>query len=101
MVQKYGNANNGTVEPFLTELKRMIDGRFSHPSIVQWTMFNEQDCYGVFDVPSVVAWAQDYDRSRLIDADSGGGANDLHIGSVNDIVRRNAPLALRHRLPTH
>jgi len=85
MVQKYGGATNGTVQPYLAELKRMMDGRYNHPSIVQWTLFNEQDCYGVFNVSEVVEWAQAYDSSRLIDADSGGGANGLGLGDVNDI----------------
>ena len=95
MVQKYGGASNGTVQPFLTELKRMMDGRYNHPSIVQWTMFNEQDCYGVFNVTEVVEWAQAYDSSRLIDADSGGGANGLGVGDVNDMHVRNAHRSAR------
>jgi hypothetical protein len=63
----------------------MFDGRGNHPSIIQWELFNEGDCYGVFNVPEVVAWATAYDPYRLIDTNSGGGANDLHIGDVNDI----------------
>lgn len=83
--QKYGGASAATVEPFLSDLKAMFDGRGNHPSIIQWELFNEGDCYGVFDVPEVVAWATAYDPYRLIDTNSGGGANDLHIGDVNDI----------------
>ena len=41
--------------------------------------------YSHFDVPHVVNWTKTYDPSRLVDADSGGGANNLHIGDVNDI----------------
>jgi beta-galactosidase/beta-glucuronidase len=33
MVQKYGGATNATVEPFLLELRRMIDGRCMFPQL--------------------------------------------------------------------
>lgn len=84
-VQKYGGASPDTVAPFLHDLQAMIDGRGNHPCIVQWETFNEGDCYGVFNVSDVVAWTQAYDPLRLVDTDSGGGANDLHIGNVNDL----------------
>ena len=41
--------------------------------------------WSFFDVPAVVNFTQQYDPSRLVDADSGGGANNLHVGAVNDI----------------
>lgn len=83
--QKYGGASAATVEPFLSDLKAMFDGRGNHPSIIQWELFNEGDCWDVFNVSAVVEWATAYDPNRLIDTNSGGGANDLHIGNVNDI----------------
>ena len=85
MIQKYGGATSATVEPFTNDLRAMINGRYNHPSIVQWEVFNEGDCWGVFDVPSMVQLTQQLDSSRLVDTDSGGGANDLHIANVNDI----------------
>lgn len=58
----------------------------NHPSIIQWDVFNEGDCVGVFsDVPAVVAWVKAYDPSRLVDTNSGGPANALAVGDVNDI----------------
>lgn len=69
----------------------MIKGRGNHPSIVQIETFNEGDCWSVFktppyDVPGIVALARKVDtNARLVDTDSGGGANNLHIGDVNDI----------------
>ena len=83
--QKYGGATAATVEPFLADLKAMFDGRGNHPSIIQWELFNEGDCWSVFNVSDVVAWASAYDPHRLIDTNSGGGANDLRIGDVNDV----------------
>jgi hypothetical protein len=39
----------------------------------------------VFDVESVVALGRELDPNRLLDADSGGGANDKHLADVNDV----------------
>eukprot|EP01046_Picozoa_sp_COSAG06_P023444 COSAG06_NODE_1863_length_8195_cov_190.003088_4_plen_58_part_00 len=37
-----------------------------------------------FDPGAVVDWARRYDPSRLIDTNSGGPANNLGLGDVND-----------------
>ena len=71
----------------------MIEGRGNHPCIVQWETFNEGDCWAVFDaagpphsVNDTVALARRTDwQHRLVDTDSGGGANDQPEGDVNDI----------------
>jgi len=85
MIQKYGGATQATVNPFLQDLKAMITGLYNHPSIVQWTVFNEGDCVGSFDVRSTVKFAQGFDNTRLFDTNSGGPGNDIHIADVNDI----------------
>ena len=85
MPQKYGGATTATVAPFISDLTAMLAGRGNHPSILQWTAFNEGDCWQSFSVPDVVAFIQDADPHRLVDTNSGGGANDLRIGDVNDI----------------
>lgn len=90
MVQKYGGASSETVPLFVNDLRALIAGRKNHPCIVQFTTFNEGDCWNVFkekpyDVPGIVALAQQLAPNHLIDTDSGGGANNLHIGNVNDI----------------
>ena len=85
MVQKYGGASAATVAPFMQELKDMIDTVYSHPSIFQWTVFNEGDCVRVFNATAAVEWTAQYDPSRLVDTNSGGPANNLHIGDVNDV----------------
>lgn len=89
-VQKYGGANDETIPYFVEDFKKMVAGRGNHPSIVQFETFNEGDCWGVFktkpfDVTSIVALSRQLDPTRLVDTDSGGGANNLHIGDVNDI----------------
>lgn len=69
----------------------MIMGRGNHPSILQWETFNEADCWSVFnappyDVPGIVSLARKLDwQNRLVDTDSGGGANKQPEGDVNDI----------------
>ena len=90
MVQKYGRASKATVPLFVSDAAAMVHGRRNHPSIFQWTAFNEGDCWEVFDRPphdvaGVVALFKRLDPTRLVDTDSGGRANDRHIADVNDI----------------
>jgi hypothetical protein len=85
MIQKYGGATQATVPLFLADLKAMIEGRYNHPSIVQWDAFNEGDCVSQFNVPSVINQIRQLDPSRLLDTNSGGPGNDLHIADVNDV----------------
>jgi hypothetical protein len=90
MIQKYGGASDATIPLFVADLTAMILGRKNHPCIVQFTTFNEGDCVGVFknkpyDVPGIVALARQLAPTHLVDTNSGGPANDLHIGDVNDI----------------
>eukprot|EP00040_Diaphanoeca_grandis_P039529 m.259317 g.259317 ORF g.259317 m.259317 type:complete len:721 (-) comp37890_c0_seq1:266-2428(-) len=90
MVQKYGGATSKLIPYFVADLKAMVKGRGNHPCIVQFETFNEGDCWSVFkdkpyDVAGIVALARELAPNRLIDTDSGGGANNLHIGDVDDI----------------
>ncbi len=63
------------------ELKRMIDGRRNHPSIIMWVVFNEG--WGQFDTPRVTNWVKEYDPSRLVNCASGW--TDRGVGDVHDI----------------
>jgi beta-galactosidase/beta-glucuronidase len=73
------------VNYFLSDFKAMIDGRFNNPSILQWTAFNEGDCVQLFDnVTAVMDWLISYDPTRNKDTNSGGSANSLNIGDVQD-----------------
>mmetsp|Transcript_54938 Transcript_54938/g.117913 ORF Transcript_54938/g.117913 Transcript_54938/m.117913 type:complete len:660 (+) Transcript_54938:87-2066(+) len=90
MVQKYGHATDKLVSLFVADLQAMIKGRGNHPCIVQWTTFNEGDCWSVFktkplDVEGITKLAKQLDPTRLVDTDSGGGANDFGYADVNDI----------------
>jgi len=98
-VQKFGGEGypitSATVPLFLSDFKRVIDERGNSPSIVQWNLFNEGDCVDSFNVSEVVAWASSYDglssphgvygAGRIIDTNSGGPANSLFLGDVNDV----------------
>jgi len=74
-----------TVDAFENDLRAMIANVKNHPSIVQWTAFNEDDCWEEFDVEATVNMIKSLDPYRPVDTDSGGGANNLYYGDVNDI----------------
>ena len=50
MPQKYlrQGLSNATVQHYVSDMKALIKGRGSHPCILQWTAFNEGDCWPVF-----------------------------------------------------
>ncbi|MCC6125829.1 MAG: glycoside hydrolase family 2 [Pirellulales bacterium] len=66
---------------FETELKRMIEGRFNHPSIAAWVVFNEG--WGQHDTERYVADVKKWDPSRLVD--NASGWTDKQVGDLNDI----------------
>jgi hypothetical protein len=66
---------------------------------VQWDVFNEEDCVGVFsNVSAIVASVKAKDPSRLVDTNSGGPANDLRVGDVFDVHTYPDP---GHPTPSH
>jgi hypothetical protein len=85
MIQKYGGATPDTVDAFENDLRAMIANVKNHPSIVQWTAFNEDDCWEQFNVLATVNMIKSLDPTRPVDTDSGGGANNYGYGDVNDI----------------
>ena len=91
-VQKLRGANESTVDLFLQDFKLEIEQLYNHPSIIQWEIFNENDCWKVFpNITEVYEYVLSLDSSRLIDVDSGGKnqnspqiLNETDIGSVMD-----------------
>src|SRR5690348_5557667 len=65
----------------------MIDGRYNHPSIVMWVVFNEG--WGQFDTPRITKWTKEYDPSRLVNNASGWA--DRAVGDVNDMHKYPGP----------
>ncbi|MDB6041309.1 MAG: beta-galactosidase/beta-glucuronidase, partial [Verrucomicrobiales bacterium] len=76
-----------SAKEYETELKAMIDGRYNHPSIVMWVVFNEG--WGQFDTPRITQWTKEYDPSRLVDNTSGWA--DREVGDVNDMHKYPGP----------
>ena len=56
-------------QQFREELKVMIDQHISSPSIVMWVPFNEN--WGAFDVTDITNWVKNYDKTRLVNGNSG------------------------------
>ena len=76
-----------SAKQFELELKRMIDGRRNHPSIITWVVFNEG--WGQYDTVRVVEWTKLYDPSRLVDDASGW--NDRKVGDLIDMHNYPGP----------
>ena len=99
MPQHYGDWHQPPIGPsvelYKDDLTLMIHDLWNVPSIVQWTLFNEQDMVKHFDVPGIVEFAQNMvGDSRLIDTNSGGPANGLYLADVDDI--HHYPWALKN-----
>jgi hypothetical protein len=76
---------------FVSELRRMIEGRRNSPSIVAWVPFNEK--WGQFDTRRVVGIIKSMDRSRLVNDVSGWQHSGA--GDIIDVHRYQGPQAMR------
>ena len=74
---------------FRDELKRLLESRRGHPSIVQWIVFNEG--WGQHATTDDVGFVKGFDRSRLVTGASGW--TDDGSGDVVDIHAYPGPLA--------
>jgi len=72
---------------FEAEFKALIHGRWNHPSIVMWVVFNE--AWGQYETPRLTRWVKDMDPSRLVDGVS--GFHDIPAGDMIDIHRYPGP----------
>lgn len=82
--QEMPNGNNSspqTKRQFELELRRMVEGRRNHPSIITWTLFNEG--WGQFDTERLVQSIKILDPTRLISNASGG--QDKAVGDISDL----------------
>ena len=74
------------------ERRLLIQGRWNHPSIIGWAMFNEG--WGQHDTLRHARWAKELDPTRLIDEASGfprhggGDIHDTHGGDAPQDGRR-------------
>jgi hypothetical protein len=70
-----------STEQFETELKRMIETKYNHPSIIMWVPFNEG--WGQFETGRITDLIADYDSTRIENSTSGW--TDRGRGDINDI----------------
>jgi len=68
-------------EQYEYELKRLIETKYNHPSIIMWVPFNEG--WGQFETGRITQLIKDYDITRLVNSSSGW--TDRGTGDVNDI----------------
>jgi len=68
-------------EQYEFELKRMIETKYNHPSIIMWVPFNEG--WGQFETGRITRLISDYDTTRLVNSSSGW--TDRGTGNINDI----------------
>ena len=73
MPQMFGDASKFTADTkrqFASEWQRIITGLYNHPSIIMWTVFNED--WGQHDTAELTAWTKSLDPTRIINPGSGG-----------------------------
>ena len=68
-------------EQYELELKRMIETKYNHPSIIMWVPFNEG--WGQFETGRITKLIADFDPTRLVNSSSGW--TDRGTGNINDI----------------
>lgn len=76
------------IDQYEFELKRMIETKYNHPSIIMWVPFNEG--WGQFETARITQFIADFDPSRLVN--SASGWTDRGTGSVNDIHHYPEPV---------
>ncbi|MGC3956958.1 MAG: glycoside hydrolase family 2 TIM barrel-domain containing protein [Verrucomicrobiota bacterium] len=92
--QDMPSGNNNTpaaCAQFEAELQRMIAGRFNHPSVIMWVLFNEG--WGQYDTERLTALVKSLDPSRLVN--NASGWTDKHVGDVVDVHSYPSPEATR------
>jgi lysophospholipase L1-like esterase len=119
--KRTAGAISDPVSQFQTELQRMVEGRFNHPSIVTWVVFNEgwglemsrtdpekpSDATRLF-MQRMIETVRAADATRLIDPESGAGGGawqgmnpwDIGLGDVLDFHcygKSNGPIPEKHR----
>jgi len=90
--QDMPNGNNKTPESkqqFETELRRLVEGRRNHPSIIVWVPFNEG--WGQHDTGRYVEMIKKIDPTRLVNNASGWA--DKGVGDIHDIHKYPGPAA--------
>jgi len=83
MPQTFGDRDHlsdANKQQWLTEFRRMISTHYNHPSIIVWTLFNEN--WGEHDVEAIAALTKEIDPTRLVNDAS--GFVDKGVGDIVD-----------------
>jgi hypothetical protein len=72
---------------FEAELQALVQGRYNHPSVVMWVIFNEG--WGQYDTARLTQWVKQLDPTRL--ANNASGWTDRGVGDVHDMHRYPGP----------
>ena len=83
------NKSKEATEQYEFELRRMIETKYNHPSIIMWVPFNEG--WGQFETGRITQLIADYDPTRLVNSSSGW--TDRGTGNINDIHHYPDPIA--------
>jgi hypothetical protein len=81
------NKGDEARQQYEKELKALIDGRFNHPSIILWVVFNEG--WGQYDTERLTQWTKQYDPSRFVN--NASGWTDKKVGDVIDMHNYPGP----------
>ena len=76
----YSRSEIGGAKEFEREWETIIDQLYNHPSIIQWTIFNEG--WGQYDTERLTEWTKRKDPSRLVS--NASGWIDKNIGDIRD-----------------
>jgi Glycosyl hydrolases family 2, sugar binding domain/Glycosyl hydrolases family 2/Glycosyl hydrolases family 2, TIM barrel domain len=76
----FSRSEIGGAKDFETMWEKIIDQLYSHPSIIQWTVFNEG--WVQYDTERLTDWTKKKDPSRLVS--NASGWIDRHVGDVRD-----------------
>jgi len=76
-----------SAQAFERELEAMVSGRFNHPSIVVWVLFNQG--WGQYETLRMTRMLKELDASRLVISASGGV--DRGVGDIKSIHRYPLP----------
>jgi len=82
------NKSKEATEQYEFELRRMIETKYNHPSIIMWVPFNEG--WGQFETGRITQMIADYDPTRLVNSSSGW--TDRGTGNINDIHHYPDPI---------
>ena len=102
MPQAFGEGRGNTLSDvskaqWLTEWKREVAQFYNHPSIIMWTLFNEN--WGQHDTEAITELTRKLDPTRLINSAS-GGIYILRNGKFSDL-RESLPVGIGDVLDRH